>query len=399
VNAPHIEISQLWGDSLLRVERFSRTRRLTVGPAHNSDFTAALDEPTVLVDGGTVRSDEGALEITADTDVSIDVGAQTFRIRAVPAERVLGGSLFAHVDWFFMGLTLVLGLTLLLGAIVVVLCVLAFKLLRFLLAILFAAAGVSVPLFLQIPPAPLPVPAVVASAEIGELSKPVAPAPPLWVKPTPKPVPTIAPIPIGDIKSTRVRNDRIAILNSLDRIRPDEQTGIFGVLSGTDRDLSAVFGSGGIEGGYSGGLVGGVSGGELRVGGGGGALGIGGLGGRGNADGVALSGGVVSGKLESEARGTLTREQISGTIQRNLSAIRRCYERALLVDPDLEGKIVLSFQVDASGRVLNARAASSTLTGEVDQCVVAEVSKIVFPIPEGDGLVKVSFPFSFRSAE
>lgn len=436
---PHIEVSQLWGDSLLRVERYSRWRRLTVGPAARSDFAAALEVPTVLVDRGVLHSDEGAVEITANTDVLVDVGEQTFRVRAVAEERRVGGAFFAHVDWFFVGVVLVGLVTLILGTIATLLAIVLFLLFRHLLALVLALFGLTAPLFLQVPPSPMPPPTVFASAQIAP-PRPAAPAPPLFVRPTPRPVATMVPLPIGDIpmpKRVAAKKPDVAVLKMLGE-RKD--SGVFAVLSARELDGEAfggLIGSSGPDGGL-GGLRGSGSG--VGIGGlgarGGSGAGLGGLGTRGKgaavadvaseeyedddeygeggfADGVpggvvggvaggvagGMVGGVVGGSASQSAlaTGTLSKEQILATINAHLGTIRRCYEKALIADPALQGKVVVTFRIDPTGRVQNARAVSSTVPA-IDACVVAEVAAMHFPPPTG-GAVSVTFPFSFRSAD
>lgn len=73
---------------------------------------------------------------------------------------------------------------------------------------------------------------------------------------------------------------------------------------------------------------------------------------------------------------------------------RACYERALVKDPKLEGRVVAEFVIGRTGAVIESTA--SGLPG-VDACVAKVISKIRFPpAPKSKGTIKVSYPFVFQ---
>ncbi|HJL18232.1 MAG TPA: AgmX/PglI C-terminal domain-containing protein, partial [Sandaracinaceae bacterium LLY-WYZ-13_1] len=96
--------------------------------------------------------------------------------------------------------------------------------------------------------------------------------------------------------------------------------------------------------------------------------------------------------------GALSRQEIQGVIRRHLDAIRFCYEQRLAQDPDLAGRVTVRFEISPEGRVRTARVSASTLNdAAVERCVVRQVRRWRFPPPRGGGLVRVNYPFVFRS--
>jgi hypothetical protein len=94
----------------------------------------------------------------------------------------------------------------------------------------------------------------------------------------------------------------------------------------------------------------------------------------------------------------IDKEVIRRYIRMHLSKIEYCYQKQLLVKPALTGTIVVSFNIDAGGRVTQLVARQS-LDKDVDKCVLTVLAAIQFPRPAGGGIVNVtSYPFTFRPA-
>jgi hypothetical protein len=87
--------------------------------------------------------------------------------------------------------------------------------------------------------------------------------------------------------------------------------------------------------------------------------------------------------------------EIKRVIQRNTSQIKYCYERALVRDPSLGGKVTAQFSIRPNGTVVAAKA--SGVDSGVASCIAAVIEKLQFPKPTGNGLVSVSYPFIFRN--
>ncbi len=97
-------------------------------------------------------------------------------------------------------------------------------------------------------------------------------------------------------------------------------------------------------------------------------------------------------------RGSLDREVIRQVIRQNMNAVRLCYERALVDDPTLEGRVTVRFIIGTDGGVDNALVQDSKLEApRVEACITTAVRQMRFPAPEGGGIVIVAYPFMFTS--
>lgn len=147
-----------------------------------------------------------------------------------------------------------------------------------------------------------------------------------------------------------------------------------------------------------------VAGDTYRLGGvatkgkGGGATGV--------RDGTALAGGTVgTGDVamvdeETVIEGGLDRDVIADVIRRNLGQIRYCYERQLSSNPDLYGKLLVRFTIDAGGGVMDSKIDTSTLKSSlVEGCVLRRMAGWKFPLPKGGTQVRVSYPFLFKALD
>lgn len=195
-------------------------------------------------------------------------------------------------------------------------------------------------------------------------------------------------------------------------------------LKGPEGAVSNVFGPGGLGSGINnqlGGLkgasmgdaggAGGLGSRGTGAGGGGTGLGIGGLGsgtgrGSGGSGNIDLGGRgkgmtrIVPGKIIYE--GGLSREEIQRVINRVMSQIKYCYEKELTKDPNLEGKLVMSWVITGSGDVSSGQAAENTFGGgsakPIEGCVLRIIQRLKFPNPKGGGQVFVTYPFVFSSS-
>jgi len=199
--------------------------------------------------------------------------------------------------------------------------------------------------------------------------------------------------------------------------------GILAILGKGSGGLSTVLGSSGLGGelkGAIGGLTGNAVGDAHGFGGlglrgagpGGGAVGetvsVGAIGTRGRGGGSSNFGAGVGGlgakgsaevKIDTSAvsiTGTIDRELIRRVIQANHGKFRYCYENELVRNPRLSGRIAVRFQIDAQGKVTFANVASTTMNNAaVENCVVARIRGLTFPMPQGGGVALVTYPFLF----
>lgn len=103
--------------------------------------------------------------------------------------------------------------------------------------------------------------------------------------------------------------------------------------------------------------------------------------------------------LPPQIEGGLSRDDIARVIRRARKGIRHCYEKRLQQVSGLEGKAVMVFMIGSDGRVLSAvQHPESTMDdAEVGACLRRRLKRMQFPAVSGGGVVKVKYPFLFRS--
>ncbi len=144
----------------------------------------------------------------------------------------------------------------------------------------------------------------------------------------------------------------------------------------------------------------------LRAGGGGdGAAGIGGVGGAGGGTG----GDAAAGKQKRELVAKVSTENvpinskdaagIQGVIKRFMGQIKACYERELKTNPDLAGKVSVSWVISGEGKAGDVQVVENTMGNpEVGTCVVKVIGRIPFPAPPDGSEVEIpGYPFLFAA--
>lgn len=97
--------------------------------------------------------------------------------------------------------------------------------------------------------------------------------------------------------------------------------------------------------------------------------------------------------------GSLDPALIDAIIKRDLAVLKRCYDKELYRTPALAGKMVVNFTIGADGIVTQSKIKSSTMNSEpVESCVTARFMELVFPKPNGGGIVNVNYPLMFSSS-
>ena len=103
---------------------------------------------------------------------------------------------------------------------------------------------------------------------------------------------------------------------------------------------------------------------------------------------------------EAEVRGALSAEVIRRVVRRHINEVRYCYEQQLSEQPDLAGRVSIAFAISANGTVLTSAVAETTLDNAiVPPCIAAAVRRWSFPVPEGGGIVAVTYPFMLDPGE
>jgi TonB family protein len=94
--------------------------------------------------------------------------------------------------------------------------------------------------------------------------------------------------------------------------------------------------------------------------------------------------------------GGLTAAEILKVVNSRRNALLACYNREAQRVKGLGGKVNISWKINASGQVLDARVQKSTMgNGRVEDCLVRQVSSMRFPSPKNGAVAKVNFPFIF----
>ncbi len=97
--------------------------------------------------------------------------------------------------------------------------------------------------------------------------------------------------------------------------------------------------------------------------------------------------------------GALPMEAIKAVIDAHKGEIRRCYEQALVQEPQLEGKVTVTWMIAETGKVARVSVKESSLNSPaVERCITQAVSRWVFPEPYGRGVVEVNYPFVFKTS-
>ncbi len=94
----------------------------------------------------------------------------------------------------------------------------------------------------------------------------------------------------------------------------------------------------------------------------------------------------------------LPRSVVRRVIQKNLSQIRYCYERGMVRQPGLTGRVRVRFEIGSRGLVRTAKVARSSLgDARVERCILKRIRRWRFPKPRGGGQVVVHYPFVLRA--
>ena len=105
---------------------------------------------------------------------------------------------------------------------------------------------------------------------------------------------------------------------------------------------------------------------------------------------------VRTGAIE-DIDGSLDANKIARVVRRKARAVQDCYERALIRNPRLKGKLEIEVTVGENGRVETAEVIGNSVgSDEVAKCAIARIRRWKFPKPDG-GSVSFVVPFNFIS--
>ncbi len=95
--------------------------------------------------------------------------------------------------------------------------------------------------------------------------------------------------------------------------------------------------------------------------------------------------------------GRLPPEVVQRIVRMQMGRFRACYERGLVKNPDLAGRVTARFVIGRTGQVISTADGGSDLPDpEVVACVVRNFAALEFPQPEG-GIITVTYPIVFAS--
>jgi TonB family protein len=98
-----------------------------------------------------------------------------------------------------------------------------------------------------------------------------------------------------------------------------------------------------------------------------------------------------------QATGALDPAIITRILRQNMGALRYCYQKQLQINPSVTGRVAIRFIISATGNVSAANKTQSTGDATLDDCAVARIHTLVFPVPQGGGIVDVTVPLQFRN--
>jgi len=112
---------------------------------------------------------------------------------------------------------------------------------------------------------------------------------------------------------------------------------------------------------------------------------------------AAIQGGSGDSSPAGNRADGLSQTQIKSVVDRNLSRIKFCYDSQLRRNPNLAGKMIISFTIVASGRVSAVNLRTVRLKGtEMESCIRQAILSWRFPAFSGDPIT-VDYPFIFSA--
>jgi len=94
---------------------------------------------------------------------------------------------------------------------------------------------------------------------------------------------------------------------------------------------------------------------------------------------------------KTEVSGRIPPEVIQRIVRNNYGRFRACYESALRSNPNLQGRVAVSFLIGRDGTVKTASGGGDIPDSGVVSCVTQAFYGLSFPAPEG-GTVRVTYP-------
>jgi hypothetical protein len=104
----------------------------------------------------------------------------------------------------------------------------------------------------------------------------------------------------------------------------------------------------------------------------------------------------VGAATPSSVHGRLPPEEIQRVVRSEFGRFRLCYENELRNDPEIEGRLTVTFTIVHDGSVSDVAVTSAELPPSMLGCVERAFTGLRFPAPVG-GVVEVSYPVVFSA--
>jgi hypothetical protein len=98
--------------------------------------------------------------------------------------------------------------------------------------------------------------------------------------------------------------------------------------------------------------------------------------------------------------GSVDRELIRRVIQEHAAQIRYCYEQQLALNPKLQGKVAITWVIQADGSATSAKVDGATTLQDdkIHRCMMERITSWQFPKPKGGGVAVITYPWILRSS-
>ena len=97
------------------------------------------------------------------------------------------------------------------------------------------------------------------------------------------------------------------------------------------------------------------------------------------------------------SQGQIDKEAVAKAINSHLAEVQRCYERALLKNPGLAGKVVLEWSISTQGTVVTLQDQELHAEGQLGRGVHPPLAQhLAVPARKGTSVI-ISYPFIFNA--
>jgi hypothetical protein len=102
---------------------------------------------------------------------------------------------------------------------------------------------------------------------------------------------------------------------------------------------------------------------------------------------------------EGEEVGCLSPRIVRDAVRRRVAQVRACYERGLVYDHDLSGRVSVELEIAPEGHIADLTVRDDSLGSQrVVSCIEEQLDSLTFPSFEGCASVTVRYPFRFSEA-